>query len=145
MNSHHMISTFLCLFFAGGIGGPGMASTGAGGRRVLLLEDEGAIAIDLADQLERAGYTVAGPFSRCNSSLEWLQSSTPDLALLDLVLADGPCTAVALELRKRSIPFVVFSGAAEEFGPDLLEAIRGAPVVSKPGRIDMVLAMLSML
>jgi DNA-binding response OmpR family regulator len=125
--------------------GARMAGTQTVGRRVLLVENQAAIAVDVADELERAGYTVAGPFSRCDNSMEWLQSNRPDLALLDLLLADGPCTKVAQELRRRGIPFVVFSGDAADLGPDLVEAIRGAPVVSKPGRVDMVLAALAIL
>ncbi len=58
---------------------------------VLLLEDEALIAVALQDDLEEAGYWVAGPFVSCASALAWLGDYRPDLAVLDTVLKDGPC------------------------------------------------------
>ena len=58
---------------------------------VLLAEDNAAIGLALEDVLSDGGYTVVGPFVSCSAALAWLRDATPDLALLDLRLRDGPC------------------------------------------------------
>jgi hypothetical protein len=45
--------------------------------------------------------------------MEWLHRNTPDYAILDLALKDGPCTDVALELGRRGVRFAVFSGSEQ--------------------------------
>jgi PleD family two-component response regulator len=68
---------------------------------VLVLEDEALIAINLQDELQDAGHEVAGPFTACAAALEWLQTATPDMAILDATLNDGSCHSVAVELSRR--------------------------------------------
>jgi DNA-binding response OmpR family regulator len=77
---------------------------------VLLAEDEAVISLALEDALAEAGFRVAGPFAHCARALEWLQDNTPDAALLDVELADGPCTEVARTLHQRGVRLVFFSG-----------------------------------
>jgi DNA-binding response OmpR family regulator len=77
---------------------------------VLIAEDQAAIAIALEDALTDGGYTVAGPFSRGSTAFEWLQRNTPDLALLDVFLLDGPCVELARYLRDRDVPFIFLTG-----------------------------------
>ena len=66
---------------------------------VLVAEDEAVIAMALADDLEAAGYAVAGAFATCESALQWLKDETPDLAVLDPMLKDGTCRELAIEFR----------------------------------------------
>ncbi len=80
---------------------------------VLLLEDEAIIALDLQDELQEAGFAVAGPFTTCASALEWLETETPATAILDTVLKDGPCRDIAIELSRRGVPFLIYSGHQE--------------------------------
>jgi DNA-binding response OmpR family regulator len=68
------------------------ASDGA----VLLLEDEALIAVALQDDLEEAGYEVAGPFAACVDALAWLESNKPDLAILDTVTNKRRCALPGL-------------------------------------------------
>jgi DNA-binding response OmpR family regulator len=82
--------------------------------RTLVLEDEALIALDLHDELQDAGYEVAGPFTTCAAALEWLRTQTPDAAILDAVLKDGPCREIALELARRGVPFLIYSGHSED-------------------------------
>ena len=77
---------------------------------VLVLEDEALIAITLQDELQDAGYAVAGPFTTCATALEWLRTETPDVAILDAALKDGPCREIALELTRREVLFLIYSG-----------------------------------
>jgi DNA-binding response OmpR family regulator len=64
----------------------------------------------LEASLEEARFSVAGPFGKSSDALEWLNERTPDLALIDVLLKDGTCLPVARELRKRSVPFAIYSG-----------------------------------
>jgi CheY-like chemotaxis protein len=81
---------------------------------VLVLEDEALIAINLQDELQDAGHEVAGPFTDCSAALEWLQTATPDMAILDATLNDGSCHSVAVELSRRGVPLLIYSGHQED-------------------------------
>src|SRR5918997_2501112 len=81
---------------------------------VLILEDEALIALDLQDELRDAGYEVEGPFTTCATALSWLETATPDTAILDAALKDGPCREIALELTRRDVPFLIYSGYHED-------------------------------
>lgn len=97
------------------IGEDDPVTTQAHGRPlVLLLEDEALIAITLQDDLQDAGYEVAGPFVTCAAALEWLGTETPNTAILDAALKDGPCREIALELSRRGVPFLIYSGHHED-------------------------------
>jgi DNA-binding response OmpR family regulator len=77
---------------------------------VLLAEDEAIIALELADSLNAAGFDVAGPFPTCAAAEEWLKTGEPDAAILDNLLKDGPCDALARDLSHRGVPLIMFSG-----------------------------------
>ena len=57
---------------------------------------------------------LTGPFTTCAAALEWLQTATPDMAILDAALKDGPCREIALELTRREVPFLIYSGYHED-------------------------------
>jgi DNA-binding response OmpR family regulator len=82
---------------------------------VLVLEDEALIALNLQDEIQDAGYEVAGPFTTCSAALGWLQTATPNMAILDAALKDGPCREIALELRRCEVPFLIYSGHQEDW------------------------------
>ena len=97
---------------------------------VLLVEDEALIALAVSDDLESAGYAVAGPFHRSSDTLDWLDRQTPDVAILDIHLRDGSSAELARMLRNRQVPFIVFSGDKRDgHGAD---AFDGARWLSKP-------------
>ena len=102
--------------------------------QVLVAEDMAAISLSLEDALVESGYTVAGPFNSCLSMIRWLQEHTPDLALLDLWLSDGPCVEVARLLKSRNVPVLFLSGEAspKRLPPDL----RDLPWLEKPVSFD---------
>jgi DNA-binding NtrC family response regulator len=96
---------------------------------VLLAEDETLIALSLEDELADAGFIVAGPFATCTPALTWLDENTPDVALLDVKLADGLCIEVARMLVRRGIPLAVFSGG---MFPLVRAEFRDVPWFEKP-------------
>jgi DNA-binding response OmpR family regulator len=97
---------------------------------VLILEDEAIIALNLQDELQDAGFGVGGPFTNCEDALAWLGTQTPDAAVLDTVLPDGPCARVALELARRAVPFLIYSGHRED--RDLLAEFHHVTWIEKP-------------
>jgi DNA-binding response OmpR family regulator len=72
-----------------------------------------AFALELADSLTRAGFDVAGPFASCAEAEKWLTTGAPDAAILDNLLKDGPCDALARDLSQRGVPIIMFSGHDE--------------------------------
>lgn len=114
-----------------------MSFPSASNGTVLLLEDEALIAVALQDDLEEAGYSVAGPFATCVEALAWLESNKPDLAILDTVLKDGPCKEVALRLTSLGVPFLVYSGLAEDM--NALPELASATWVEKPATAQTLL------
>jgi DNA-binding response OmpR family regulator len=97
---------------------------------VLLAEDQALVAMSLQDDLEEAGYAVAGPFDTCADGMAWLEYETPDLAVLSTVLSDGTCKALATALASRGVRFVLWSGHLQD-EQELLE-FTGAVWVKKP-------------
>jgi DNA-binding response OmpR family regulator len=97
---------------------------------VLILEDEALIALNVQDELQDAGYEVAGPFSACSAALEWLRTTTPDMAILDTTLKDGHCREIALELSRREVPFLIYSGYQED--QQLLSDFQHIAWIEKP-------------
>ena len=79
--------------------------------KVLILEDEPIIALDVDGILTDAGFEVAGILSTCAAAMEWLEANRADVALIDIDLHDGSCEHVAQRLHELGIPFVVFSGS----------------------------------
>jgi two-component system, response regulator PdtaR len=102
---------------------------------ILIVEDEGLIALHMTEMLEKAGYRVIDPAYSGEMALRALEMSPkPDLILMDIGLAgtlDGIETA--LQIRKRfSIPLIFVTAYTSE---DMLERIREvAPdgVIVKP-------------
>ena len=98
-----------------GIAGEAQAKAGGGGadvsgRRVLIVEDEPLVAFYLADIVEDCGCEVVGPAATCGSALDLLGTQEVDAAILDLILSDGNCDAVADALTARGIPWALATG-----------------------------------
>jgi DNA-binding NtrC family response regulator len=58
--------------------------------RILIVEDEAVVALDVEDRLRRLGYEVVGTADSCASALAQAAEARPDLVLLDIALRDGP-------------------------------------------------------
>jgi two-component SAPR family response regulator len=90
----------------------------------LVLEDQALIGMALEASLEEAGFRVAGPFMSNSETLAWLEDHAPDLALVDILLKDGPSTPVVRVLQQRKIPFAIYSGLKPSTRPSELAAVR---------------------
>ena len=101
------------------------------GHRVLIVEDEFLLAMELEALLKRNGCEVLGPAPTVEWALALVYNDHPDLALLDVNLKGLRATPVAAALRDRGVPFVLITGYRSE---QLREPeLWGAPRVDKPG------------
>jgi CheY-like chemotaxis protein len=98
-------------------------------KRILVVEDEFLIALDIAGALEQGGLVVIGPLASISDALEALKQEVVDGALLDANLGGQPVGRIADALLARKVPFAFVSG----YGRDQLPPQhRGAPLVRKP-------------
>ncbi len=56
------------------------------GERILVVEDEGILAIELTEKLEKLGYSVIAVASFGEEAIELAYKHKPDLILMDIVL-----------------------------------------------------------
>ena len=100
------------------------------GRRVLLVDDEPLILLDLEMEFEEAGMVpVLG--RDVATSLALLDGTSVAAAVLDVNLGPGEtCMPIAERLRERGVPFVLHSGEVVRHG-DVVAAL-DAPLVGKP-------------
>ncbi|ALG91738.1 hypothetical protein TQ29_02225 [Actibacterium sp. EMB200-NS6] len=80
------------------------------GRRILIVEDEILLAIDLQNLLEEKGLEVVGIVPSVQKALQAVADLRPDVATLDLNLRGQSSQPVADALHQSGIPFVVTSG-----------------------------------
>lgn len=110
------------------------------GRRVLVVEDEFIVALDLEQVLHDLGCVVLGPLATMADALALLQAERPDLALLDIGLRDGLVTPLARHLAELGVPFALMTGYSLGRLPE--PALQAAPCLSKPYQLNELVAML---
>jgi PAS domain S-box-containing protein len=84
--------------------------------RILVVEDENIVALDIHDRLTTLGYAVAGTASRGEEAVALADSSRPDLVLMDIHLQgamDGIAAADLIRKRWR-IPIVFLTAYSED-------------------------------
>lgn len=97
---------------------------------VLVIEDDPLLGLDLSDALSHAGFRPAGPVATLTEAAREVSRRTPDVAILDVRLADGLSSGLARELRRRRVPFVVHSACRRDGA--LCPELRDAPWLAKP-------------
>jgi DNA-binding response OmpR family regulator len=109
------------------------------GPRVLIVEDEFFIALDIGQQLADEGFEVIGPAPSVSKALKLVAEQGCDVAILDINLGGETSEAVARKLQESDKPFVVLSGYSTD---NKLPWFGGAPVLPKPLRMgDLVSAL----
>ncbi|MGO4683885.1 response regulator [Hyphomicrobium sp. 2TAF46] len=78
--------------------------------RILLVEDEALIAMQLQLDLEAEGHTVVGPFAQLSEGLKAATDSNFDIALIDINLGADNSAPIAEILDRRRIPFAFTTG-----------------------------------
>jgi DNA-binding response OmpR family regulator len=74
--------------------------------RVLVLENEAVIALDISVILEGKGFEVVGPFDRIAQAMAAVKASVLDAAILDVQIGSDQSFAVANALGAAGIPFL---------------------------------------
>jgi CheY-like chemotaxis protein len=106
------------------------ASAPLKGLRVLVVEDELVIAMELESLLKRLGCIVLDPAPSIRRALCLLSGKRPDAAVLDVNLQGKLVTPVAEALQEQHVPFVLVTGYETARLHD--EALRSAVHVRKP-------------
>ena len=101
------------------------------GLRILLVEDEMLVAMNMEDMLLDLGHELAGVASRLAPALELAREAAFDAAILDVNLAGERSFPVAALLAGRGIPFLFATGyGIGGVDPEW----RDRPVLQKPFR-----------
>src|SRR5262245_54566131 len=80
------------------------------GKRILIVEDDNILAINLADELAAEGATVIASTATVTDALDVITSNELDGAIVDINLNGRAAFPVADVLADRHIPFVFATG-----------------------------------
>ena len=97
--------------------------------RILIIEDEPLIALDVKEMLEDAGFEIVGLASTLDQALSLIRSEFFEAAIVDANLAGISANPAAMALIARGLPYLVLSGYSIEQQP---AALQTAPFVAKP-------------
>jgi diguanylate cyclase (GGDEF)-like protein/PAS domain S-box-containing protein len=88
----------------------------AGKTRILIVEDEGVIALELRDRLADMGYEIVGPVPSGQEAIDHARELVPDVVLMDIILAGRMDGIEASEIIKNSldIPVIFLTAHADE-------------------------------
>lgn len=101
--------------------------------RILIVEDEAIVALELEHRLGRQGYVIAGTARTADEALATIAAQPIDLVLLDLRLGgkrDG--IDVARELRELDIPFVFLTAHGDDETLARVKAVEPQGYLLKP-------------
>jgi len=99
------------------------------GKRILVVEDEPLLAMDIAGELEEAGAQVIGPAADVAVALNLIRQYRFDAALLDANLDGHPVDEIAALLARQNVPFLFVSGYGRASLP---ASFSDADLLSKP-------------
>jgi DNA-binding response OmpR family regulator len=101
---------------------------------VLIAENDPLIVSALRAYLRLGGWDRVEHVASVADGLAALHARRPDLALLDLTLADGPTAPLAEVLAATAVPFLILTGHPCD---GLTEpALRDAPCLQKPCSLE---------
>ena len=97
--------------------------------KVLVVEDESLVALDIETMLEEMGCKVVASVPRLVRALDLASRLDFDLAVLDINLAGEVVYPLAFRLAERGIPFLFSTGYSTA---DLPPELRDRPILRKP-------------
>lgn len=112
-------------------GGPGERLLG---KRVLIVEDEALLALELQFAFEDEGADVLGPAMSLESALTFAGEAEIDIAVLDVDIAGVEVYPVAAILQQRGIPFIFHTAHGSRV--ELAALFPGAITCMKPTMPD---------
>ena len=135
---------------------PGMFATGglmanisaspltssSGEKRILVIEDEVLLSMDIETSLTDAGYHVVGPAGTIDAAKKLISNENCDAALVDANLGGQSVDELAFSLARQNIPFAFVTG----YGRDALpQEFRENMLLGKPFSPDQLLSVVSSL
>ena len=105
--------------------------------RVVIVEDELIVAMDMEDFLSDHSWDVVATVPTAAKALAALDDHNPDIVILDLNLNGETTLPVVRELKQRNIAFLVVSGYGDLRSSDPL--LSGVTILSKPWNGDLLL------
>ncbi|MDR1828508.1 MAG: response regulator [Methylobacteriaceae bacterium] len=97
--------------------------------RVLVIEDEAAIAMLIEDMLLDMGFENITIFGKLSRALDAVKNAEFDFAVLDVNLAGEPSYPLAAVLQEKKTPFAFSTGYG---AVGVREDFRNYPVLQKP-------------
>lgn len=109
-----------------------------GGSRILIVEDDFLISMELDSILADAGAQVVGPCRTVAQARRLIDANNISGAILDFRLGEDTTLPVARQLRRHGIPFVFFTGQVNS--KEIHAECPGAKVITKPFQPRIILA-----
>jgi PAS domain S-box-containing protein len=100
------------------------------GSRILVIEDEALVALQLQADLESAGHKVIGPARSLKAGMSLVEREEIDVALVDVSLGRETSAPIADRLLARNVPFAFLTGYSDT--TMLPEHLRAMPRLIKP-------------
>ncbi|NTJ41033.1 response regulator [Agrobacterium larrymoorei] len=102
--------------------------------RIMIVEDEALLALELESEIEAAGHSVIGIAAASWAARDLVDRESPDFAFVDIHLVDGPTGVdVGRYLTEKNIPYVFVSGNIKRIPDDFAGAV-GA--IEKPYTVN---------
>jgi PAS domain S-box-containing protein len=104
--------------------------------RILVVEDEALVGMQVKSDLENAGHTVIGPAQTLQQGMGLVESESLDFVLLDVQLGDELSIPIAEMLMTRKVPFAFTTGFEDQ--NILPKHLRSVRCLNKPYAIGEV-------
>jgi DNA-binding response OmpR family regulator len=98
--------------------------------KILVVEDDALIAMELEERLGEMGYTVLGPALSYEAAEKAIAKERPDLALLDANLAGKSSVPLGVALAGQGVPIAFCTGYDQI--KNLPPELAGVLVLTKP-------------
>ena len=102
--------------------------------RCLVVENDGFLAVELADALTEFGHTVVGTATTVDGALNLAEEHEIDLALVDLALNQKGFGGDVAELllRRHGVPSLILSGHLTPMNREAVESLGLFGIMRKP-------------
>ena len=92
--------------------------------KIMIVEDEALLALELELEVESAGHVVVGTAASLKADFDIIETSVPEFAFVDVHLSDGPSGIdIGRRLADRKIPFVFVTGNVRRIPDDFVGAL----------------------
>jgi DNA-binding NarL/FixJ family response regulator len=101
--------------------------------RVLIVEDEALVALNIEGALIEAGFDVVGTFDTEHEAVNAAQQLRPDLVILDITLSEGDGISAAKKIQQLTSAKIIFvSGNSDPRTLSAAYGVQPAGFIRKP-------------